>query len=356
MHKKFLNIKNALLNNWFNKAFLFNTIIVSCAFFIKINVYAQTSNLQNNYLSFSTNTQSISNLTSKDSTTFNNINFRFSRISLAYKHGIYQYTKYTNNNLKFFDLNISPSLQISNATFGKENLNRTLVNFRLGLNGLFIASNKNSILINANIFANEDEYTFQDALYRYSSILIFNRKVSDKFSYRLGATFTYLFGEPFFLPILGFKVKTSQKSTLNVTLPLGINWRKQSKIDRIQYGFSLRPNGGINRYQNKLSVDTSNTILILRRRAFQFTTDLRIVNKTNLLLFQLGFNTNPRVVFTNQGSNMPVNNFSFNGSNNLYANITFLWFINKKNKKEKRNNDYNSITEDDVIDNSWLDF
>lgn len=340
---------NALFSQLLNKAFLFAVMLV---FSTKI-IYCQTNNLLKNYLTFSINTQSLSNTKGNDSAINN---FRFSNISVAYKYGIYSTSSYTNSNLKLTHISLSPSISISNANFFKNNLNRVLVNFRLGLNGLFITSNKNSILVNTTVFANEDEYTFQDALMRYSGIFIFNRKVNQKFSYKVGTTFTYIFGEPLLLPILGFSLKTSPSSKLNVVLPLNINWRKNSKINKFSYGFSLGANGGINRYQNKLSVDTTNTILILRRRSLQFISDLRIKNKNNTIIFQLGFNANQKVSFTNQNDNAVVNNFVFNGSNSLYANITFLWFLKPKSNREKNENDYNTITEDEVIDNSWLDF
>jgi len=340
---------NALFSQLLNKAFLFAVMLV---FSTKI-IYCQTNNLLKNYLTFSINTQSLSNTKGNDSAINN---FRFSNISVAYKYGIYSTSSYTNSNLKVTHISLSPSIRIGNANFFKNNLNRVLVYFRLGLNGLFITSNKNSILVNTTVFANEDEYTFQDALMRYSGIFIFNRKVNQKFSYKVGTTFTYIFGEPLLLPILGFSLKTSPSSKLNVVLPLNINWRKNSKINKFSYGFSLGANGGINRYQNKLSVDTTNTILILRRRSLQFISDLRIKNKNNTIIFQLGFNANQKVSFTNQNDNAVVNNFVFNGSNSLYANITFLWFLKPKSNREKNENDYNTITEDEVIDNSWLDF
>lgn len=340
---------NALFSQLLNKAFLFAVILV----FSSQIIYCQTNNFLKNNFTFSINTQSLSNIKGNDSAINN---FRFSNVLVAYKHGIYSKSSYTNSNIKLTHITLSPSLRIGNATFFKNNLNRVLVNFRLGLNGLFITSNKNSFLVNTSVFANEDEFTFQDALMRYSGIFIYNRKVNQKFSYNIGTTFTYLFGEPLLLPVLGFSLKTSSNSHLNAILPLNINWRKNSKINKLSYGFSLGANGGINRFQNKLSVDTTNTILILRRRSLQFISDLRIKNKTNTIIFQLGFNTNQKVSFTNQNDNAVVNNFVFNGSNSLYANITFLWFLKQKSKREKNENDYNTITEDEVIDNSWLDF
>ena len=355
---------NALFNYWLNKAFLHLKAILFFATFLLFTfdkVIAQSKNYLGNNLTFSINSQSISRLKFNDSTTDSKYNFRNSKFVIGYKHSLYSKFSQKDGNLKFTQIRISPALQVGKANFENDNLNRTLVNLKLGVSGIFHTSNKNTFLIAANAFANEDEYTLPDASFRYSGTLMYIRKVNSKFSYRTGIAFTYLFGEPLALPILGFKYKTSEKSMLNVTLPFVINWRKQTKVQKLFYGFTLRPNGGINRYQNKLSIDTTNVTLMLRQRTYQFLGDLRIINKTNMILFQAGFIGNQKVQFTNENNNSVVNNFSFNGSNSIYANVSFIWFLNKKNKDFSKAIDTknsiiepkDSITEDDLLEDIW---
>ncbi|MFA9214701.1 MAG: DUF6268 family outer membrane beta-barrel protein [Candidatus Methylacidiphilales bacterium] len=361
MHNYLNNITNALFNNWLNKAFLFKTRLSILAFvmvFIGKNSLAQNKNYFGNNLSISFNTQSLSMLKNSDSLLNEKYNFRFSQFSIGYKHELYSKINTKNNTLTFSQISVLPALQLGNASFGAPNLDRTLINLRLSLLGIFHTSAKSTFLVTATTFANEDEYTLPDATLRYAGIFLYNRKVDNKFSYRAGATFTYLFGEPLFLPVLGFRLQTSKKSILNVNLPYSLNWKKQTKIPTLFYGFSLRPNGGINQYQNKLSVDTTNQTLMLRRRTVILTADIRLINKKSTFLFQLGFNLNPRVQFTKQNTNEIVNNFKFNGSNSLFANITYIWFIgpDKRKTATNKNSDIQNITEDEVIENSWLDF
>lgn len=362
MHKIIYKNINALFNFLLNKAFLFSLKTILTCFFCGISIHlliAQNNNYLDNNIAFSASTQSISRLNNSNSLLNYKYNFRFSKFVIAYQHPLYKKITIKNNELKFVQINLMPSLQIGNANFGADNLNRTIINTKLGLLSIFNTSAKNTFTISVNTFANEDEYTLPNASYRYSGLLMFNRKINNKFSYRIGLTFTYLFGEPLLLPILGLKYKTSNKSILNVVLPLIINWKKQTKINNLFYGFSLKPNGGINKYQNKLSVDSSNTTLILRRKSIQFTADVRMVNKTNMVLFQAGINTNQRILFTNENTNSIVNNFEFMGSNSLFANISFIWFLkrNLPNETMLRNNINNqTITENEVIDNSWFDY
>ncbi|MFZ4799779.1 MAG: DUF6268 family outer membrane beta-barrel protein [Bacteroidia bacterium] len=358
------NSTNALFNYWLNKAFLHFKVLLFIATFLlfrfgKIN--AQSKNYLGNNLTFFINSQSISRLKFNDSTTDSKYNFRNSKFVIGYKHSLYSNFIQKDGILKFTQISLSPALQIGKVNFENDNLNRTLVNLKLGLSGIFHTSNINTFLVAANAFANEDEYTLPEASFRYSGMFMYIRKVNPKFSYRTGITFTYLFGEPLALPIVGFKYKTSEKSMLNVTLPFVVNWRKQTKVQKLFYGFTLRPNGGINRYQNKLSIDTTNVTLILRQRSYQFLGDIRIVNKTNLILFQAGFVGNQKVLFTNENNNSVVNNFSFNGSNSVYANVSFIWFLSKKTKnvskvivtKNSIIEPKDSITEDDLLEDIW---
>lgn len=361
MHNNLDNISNALFNNWLNKAFLFTAkqyLVIVVLFFATQCAIAQNRNYLGKNLSVSFNTQSLSRLKNSDSILNDRYNFRFSQFSIGYKHELYSKINTKNNTLTFNQISVLPALQVGNATFGTNNLDRTLINLKLSLLGIFHTSAKNTFMVTATTFVNEDEYTLADATLRYAGIFLYNRKVNYKFSYRVGATFTYLFGEPLLLPVLGFRYQTSKKSMLNVNLPYSLNWRKQTQIQQLFYGFSLKPNGGINQYQNKLSVDTTNQTLMLRRRNVVLTADLRWVNQKGTLLFQLGVNLNPKVQFTKQNDNEVVNNFKFNGSNSLFANITYVWFFGPSKRKTaiNKNSDLQNITEDEVIDNSWLDF
>lgn len=359
MPNHLINSTNALLNQWFDKAFLrFNKQLFFATFFLFLigKANAQSKNYLGNNLTISLNSQSISKLKFNDSLNDSKYNFRNTKFLIGYKHSLYSSFTQKEGVIKYSQINVLPSLQIGKVNFGHENLNRTLINLKIGLSGLFHTSAKNTFLLAANVFANEDDYTLPDATFRYSGMMLYIRKVNPKFSYRTGLTFTYLFGEPLFLPILGFKYKTSEKSMLNVTLPFVINWKKQTKVQKLFYGFTFKPNGGINHYQNKLSVDTTNVTLTLRQRNYQFLGDIRMVNKTNMVLFQVGFIGNQKVFFTNENNNSIVNNFSFNGSNSVYANVTFIWFLNKKsrNKNESKTINPNELMNDDeFIDDAW---
>jgi hypothetical protein len=353
------NLTNALLNLWFNKAFLrFITLLFFNTFFLLLfnKASAQSKNYLGNNLSVSLNSQSLSKLKFNDSTTDSKYNFRNTKFLIGYKHSLYSNFVQKEGILKFSQINVLPSLQISKVNFGHENLNRTLVNLKIGLSGVFHTSDKNTFLFAANAFTNEDEYTLPNATFRYAGMMMYMRKVNNKFSYKTGLTFTYLFGEPLFLPVLGFKYKTSEKSMLNVTLPFVINWKKQTKVQKLFYGFTLKPNGGINQYQNKLSVDTTNVSLILRQRNYQFLGDMRIVNESNMILFQAGFIGNQKVIFTNENNSSIVNNFSFIGSNSVFANITFILFLNKNLRSKnhsKTMNSNESINDEGLLDDTW---
>jgi hypothetical protein len=97
---------------------------------------------------------------------------------------------------------------------------------------------------------------------------------------------------------------------------------------------------------------------MLRRRTAILTADLKWINKKGSFLFQIGLNLNPKVQFTKQNDNEVINNFKFSGSNSLFANLTYVWFLSNDKRKSSKTKgiDLQNITEDEVIDNSWLDF
>jgi hypothetical protein len=361
MLNNFNNIINALFNNWLNKAFFFilnlNCVFIAVVFTVNYSI-AQNRNYMGKNLHFSINTQSLAKLKNSDTLLNDKYNFRFSQFSIGYKHELYSKITKKNNTLTFSHISVLPAMQIGKAAFGIRKLDRTLLYLKLSLLGVFHPSIKTTFLVTSTTFANEDEYTLADATLRYAGLFLYNRKVNNIFSYKLGATFTYLFGEPLLLPILGFRYQTSQKSMLNVHFPYSLNWKKQTKIPTLFYGFSLKPTGGINQYQNKLSVDTTNQTLILRRRNIVLTIDLKIINNKSAFLFQLGININPKVQFTNQNNTEVVNNYKFTSGNSLFANITYVWFLSSNNRKpiDSKTIDLQNIADDELLDNLWLDF
>lgn len=351
---------NALFKPVLNRAFLFllaSTFSVSYTF-----GQGQNRNQLGNFINVNGFVNSQSKLRSNDSLVDNsNYHFDYRQVGINYKHTLFSKFNFTDDNLKFSQISIIPGLQLAHADFGKDQFSRNFINLSLGLLGIFHTSPKNTFIGIATAMANEDEYTLPNAYLKYAGAFIYSRKLNPKFSYRVGIAFSYVFGDPRILPLLGARWRINNKSILNFTLPLNINYKHSTKYQHLFYGFSSRSFGGYNRFQNKLNVDTINRVLVMRRRSFQISADLKYMGSKCSIIGQLGINANQNVRFTEEDNNNVVNNFEFNGTNTLFARISFIIPVGQVKHRKNKDNKLGSIDNEDPainneINDSWMDF
>ena len=324
-HNQLFKNKNTLLKFFLSKVFLL------CFCLPSVLVQAQNMQLFSNSLHVNAGIQSISLLSYNNAYSTDKLNLRNSHIGVSYKNLVYN--KLDISKKKFSSINLQPSVRVSEANFGLSNLNRTFINVRLGLNGMFGVSEKSIFLVSANTFANEDEFTIQDATLRFNGVAMYHRRVNKKFSYHGGIVYTFVFGSGIYLPIAGLKYQTGSKSIFNFSFPFGISWRQQSQLSNFVYGFSVRPNGGINQYQNKLSFGNENNTLVYRRSSLLFSGQLTYQKKNYKLVFEAGANVRQKFSFTPNDNSSNTNEISLSGTNNLVFNIGYIIFIKNKSKK-----------------------
>ncbi len=349
---------NALFKLVLNKAFLFTLV----AGFGTLHTFGQNRNQLGNFISVNGFVNGQSKLRSNDSL-LNNSAYRFDyrQAGISYKHNLFSKFNLIDNNLTFSQVSIIPGLQLAHADFGKDQFTRNFINLSLGLLGIFHTSPKNTFIGAATAMANEDEYTLPNAYLKYAGAFIYTRKVNPKFSYRVGIALSYVFGDPRVLPLLGARWQINKKSILNFTLPLNINYKHSTKYQNLFYGFSSRSFGGYNRFQNKLNIDTINRVLVMRRRSFQISTDLKYIGNKCSIIGQLGINANQNVRFTEEDNNNILNNFEFSGTNTLFARISFIIPVGQVKHRKNKDNKLESVDSEDPaindeINDSWMDF
>ncbi|HSZ24921.1 MAG TPA: DUF6268 family outer membrane beta-barrel protein, partial [Cytophagaceae bacterium] len=79
---------------------------------------------------------------------------------------------------------------------------------------------------------------------RFTGGLVFNRTVSERFSYRIGFERNYLFGRRMQLPVIGFRIGRLDKLNLVVQFPRNISLNFPIG-KRIYMSFYTSPNGGV---------------------------------------------------------------------------------------------------------------
>ena len=114
---------------------------------------------------------------------------------------------------------------------------------------------------------NEDEYTISNPTWRFNASFLYSRMVNTKFKYRIGLTYTYLFGEGNLLPIVGGTYRFNPKNILLVNLPYNITYRHVFNSN-LSTGLFLKPNGSMNRFMNRNYFDGSYNTVLFRRSSY----------------------------------------------------------------------------------------
>lgn len=86
------------------------------------------------------------------------------------------------------------------------------------IKGIYSDGNKNSFFVAVAPFSSFDQYNKANKSGRLALVAIYNRTVSEKFSYRLGFIKTYVFGKNLGLPIVGFRFGRLDALHINIQL------------------------------------------------------------------------------------------------------------------------------------------
>jgi len=142
----------------------------------------------------------------------------------------------------------------------------------LGLRMIHNNGKKNIWFYNGTPVTARDQYSSPST--KYASILVFNRTVSQKFSYRLGLTKTFIFGNRVRLPIIGFRVGPLDGIYMSMMLPrnISLNFPMGKKFTG---SFYIKPLGGLYDFSNRDSIYSANDDNIQFGR-YEFLNGLRL--------------------------------------------------------------------------------
>ncbi len=278
------------------------------------------------------------------------LQFDFSQKTFSYRAPLYQKITEKDNSISSAGIYLSPNLNVSKLDLGDSVFSRTLINASLGISCFYHPEGKNIYSFSVVPSANEDEFTINDFYVRYASSFVFMRRVSNKFLYHFGITYTFVFGDGLVIPVLGSRIKLSEKSTLNINLPFSFNYTKLVN-EKFNCNFFVRATGGINRYQNKLNVDTTNSIYLFRRRNFTVGGQLNYkFNHSFWLSTQIGLVANQHISIVDENRKV-INNFNYNLNNVGFVRLSLIWNFNSS-----KNYDNEKKYEEELMDDTWSIF
>ncbi|MEW6469257.1 MAG: hypothetical protein AB1458_10045 [Bacteroidota bacterium] len=146
--------------------------------------------------------------------------------------------------------------QASTPVFGglqsEHRLTKTTVGFRFFYNN----GKKNIWFVNIGPLFTQDSRSRFDPVKHSTFLLVFNRTESEKFSWRLGFTKTFIFGNKFHLPVIGLRFGRLDGTYFSIQFPrnMSINFPMGRQFSGSVY---WKPMGGLYDFANVDSIKTS---------------------------------------------------------------------------------------------------
>ena len=199
---------------------------------------------------------------------------------------------------------------------------------------------------------NEDEYTINNPTWRYNASFLYSRMVNTKFKYRIGLTYTYLFGEGNLLPIVGGTYRFNQKNILLVNLPYNITYRHVFNPN-LSAGLFLKPNGSMNRFMNRNYFDSSYNTVLFRRSSYLLGANViyKISPKFRLMA-DLAISSKQQLRFTQDAEQGGKSYYEVTVKPTIFLSIKLLWMPfaalkAKKNINTEKENEAEEYLNDD---------
>lgn len=172
-------------------------------------------------------------------------------------------------NSHFYEFSGHAAFESLHTTIGVVETARTIYQASAGLNGLFFNGSKNIVLADLSVGIAGDALTIQhsDIRYRFSGAFIVNHLQNASLTWQYGVVFSYAYGRPLPLPVLGIRKKFAKTWSFFAILPVSLQVTDRFNKD-MSIGFLLRPAG--NRFQlaNQHDFVTSSPTVYMQVRQF----------------------------------------------------------------------------------------
>ena len=180
------------------------------------------------------------------------ISYAFNELSVGFYSPIFSHTSVNvESNKRYkshFTLLATGSFVKSKPKLDLFSTERNFLRISTGLRALYFNGNKSLWMVNVSPFVAEDNFTIKNAKWRMYGDFIYSRVVNKLFSYKLGMSYTYRFGEGGLLPVLGVRIGDYNKHFLSIQFPKNISYNVKLS-PKIYIGAFIRPNGGIYRFK-----------------------------------------------------------------------------------------------------------
>jgi hypothetical protein len=195
---------------------------------------------------------------------------------------LYTSTRLSNDSSKIESFQLIGTLNATKERIESSFLNepRTFRRTSLAFKGIYSDGGKNSYFIAIAPFSSFDEYTKLKNGKRLAAVFIYNRTVSQKFSYRLGFMRTFVFGKKLALPIIGFRI--GKLDGVNFNLQLLRNMSLNVPIGKhFNYSLYTRPIGSAYSFKNDFNTGFLNKGTTVEMRRWELLTGMTLSYRAN---------------------------------------------------------------------------
>ncbi len=170
----------------------------------------------------------------------------------------------------FYQVSGHAGFESLRSSIGFINSDRNIYQVTAGLGGLFYNGRKNIILADVSTGIASDGLAIQshDTRYRFSGLFLVNHLHSTSVMYQYGLVFTYAYGRPLPLPVLGIRKKFAQTWSLSAILPVSV--QLTDKLNKqMSISFLLRPSGNRFQLENQNNFHTASPTVYMQLRQFE---------------------------------------------------------------------------------------
>jgi hypothetical protein len=193
-----------------------------------------------------------------------------------------------------------------------------LIKAGMGLRVIFNSGKKGVWFVDASPFITKDITYTSKGYIRMASTIVYSHNVNENFNWRIGATKSFLWGNKYYWPFVGFRVGKLDKVNLSVQFPRSINLNVPvgPKLSLSAY---TRPQGGMYNFSNHDSLYYISNDATFHYTRYELNTgfraDVRVNNNFNFYA-SAGISSKNNVTFYSETGNkarprLPYKNYFF---------------------------------------------
>lgn len=217
-----------------------------------------------------------------------------------------------------------------------------------GLNFVYFPGYR--ILYSASIAANvfQDNYIKGFYKFRYTGFGFINYKANDVISFKVGATYTFLYGRGAYLPIIGaaFNFKKGTNVTINYPFAATVT---QKINDHSSLSVALKPDGSVYEFTNNNQFIGEDSIIQLRQQSWKLGLIYTVSLTDNIKCFlDAGLVSKSNVAFSQSSITSKENFTEAFLKDGIYIKVGFTYSFGKKPRWGKNQNGVNFMLDYDV--------